>query len=62
MSGRSAVASKRSARPVSYTHLFARDGLSLGARYTDCGLMLYDIEAQDMHCGGSGCGLSLIHI
>ena len=37
---------------------FARDGLPLGARYTDCGLLLYDIEAQDMHCGGSGCGCS----
>ena len=37
---------------------FARDGLPLGERYTDCGLLLYDIEAQDMHCGGSGCGCS----
>ena len=37
---------------------FARDGLPLGARYNDCGLLLYDIEAQDMHCGGSGCGCS----
>ena len=34
---------------------FARDGLPLGERYTDCGLLLYDIESQDMHCGGSGC-------
>ena len=37
---------------------FARDGLPLGVRYTDCGLLLYDIEAQDMHCGGSVCGCS----
>lgn len=37
---------------------FARDGLPLGERYTDCGLLLYDIESQDMHCGGSGCGCS----
>lgn len=38
--------------------LFARDGHPLGARYTDCGLLLYDIQKQDMHCGGSGCGCS----
>lgn len=37
---------------------FARDGLPLGERCTDCGLLLYDIESQDMHCGGSGCGCS----
>lgn len=37
---------------------FARDGLPLGEHYTDCGLLLYDIESQDMHCGGSGCGCS----
>ena len=37
---------------------FVRDGLPLGERYTDCGLLLYDIESQDMHCGGSGCGCS----
>ena len=37
---------------------FARDGLPLGERYIDCGLLLYDIESQDMHCGGSGCGCS----
>ena len=24
---------------------FARDGLPLGERYTDCGLLLYDIES-----------------
>lgn len=24
----------------------------------DCGLMLYDVEAQDVHAGGSGCGCS----
>ena len=39
---------------------FTRDGISLGERYTDCGLLLYDIESQDMHCGGSGCGCSAI--
>ena len=38
--------------------LFSRDGVELGDRYTDCGLLLYDLKKQDMHCGGSGCGCS----
>ena len=38
--------------------LFQADGMPLGARYTDCGLLLYDLDAQDMHCGASGCGCS----
>ncbi len=27
-------------------------------RYTDCGLLIYDRKAQDVHAGGSGCGCS----
>lgn len=27
-------------------------------RYTDCGLLIYDRETQDVHAGGSGCGCS----
>lgn len=38
--------------------LFANDGITLGERYTDCGLLLYDRKKQDMHAGGSGCGCS----
>ena len=37
---------------------FTRDGMPLGERYTDCGLLLYDLKQQDMHCGASGCGCS----
>ncbi len=37
--------------------LFARDGVTLGGRYQDCGLLLYGKE-QDVHAGGSGCGCS----
>jgi len=37
---------------------FARDGLDLSRNYTDCGLLLFDVEKQDMHCGASGCGCS----
>lgn len=38
--------------------LFERDGIDLGSRYNDCGLMLYDLKKQDVHAGGSGCGCS----
>ena len=27
-------------------------------RYTDCGLMIYNLKEQDVHSGGSGCGCS----
>ena len=36
--------------------LFARDGVDMGGNYTDCGLLLYDIQNQGMHAGASGCG------
>ncbi len=38
--------------------LFAREGVQLGARYDDCGVMIFDAKKQDVHCGGSGCGCS----
>ena len=38
--------------------LFRRDGVELGENYNDCGVMLYDLKRQDVHCGGSGCGCS----
>ena len=40
------------------TNLFRRDGVDLSRNYQDCGLLLYDLEKQDMHAGGSGCGCS----
>ena len=41
-----------------FTELFLRDGVDLGIVSTDCGRLIYDIEAQDVHAGGSGCGCS----
>lgn len=38
------------------TDLFARDGVDLSQKYQDCGMLLYDIQKQDMHAGASGCG------
>lgn len=37
------------------TDFFARDGVRLH-NYADCGLLIYDLQKQDVHCGGSGCG------
>ena len=38
--------------------LFSREGVELGSRYHDCGTMIFDLQKQDVHCGGSGCGCS----
>ncbi len=40
--------------------LLSREGLDLGNRLGDCGTMIYDREAQDVHAGGSGCGCSAV--
>ena len=39
--------------------LFRADGVELG-NYDDCGVMIFDLPAQDVHCGGSGCGCSAV--
>lgn len=39
--------------------LLTQDGFELDHRLYDCGLMIYDIEHQDVFCGGSGCGCSM---
>ena len=38
--------------------LFRRDGVKLGKFYTDCGVLIFDRDRQDVHAGGSGCGCS----
>ena len=38
---------------------FHRDGMDL-ANFDDCGTLVYDLENQDVHCGGSGCGCSAV--
>ncbi|MGM9522231.1 MAG: stage V sporulation protein AD [Oscillospiraceae bacterium] len=37
---------------------FQSDGIDLAPNYNDCGLMIFDLKAQDVHAGGSGCGCS----
>ena len=38
--------------------LMGKDGFDMTKNYTDCGLLLYDRDRQDMHAGGSGAGCS----
>ena len=40
--------------------LAKRDGVALGGKLTDCGTLVFDNTAQDVHSGGSGCGCSAI--
>ncbi len=36
--------------------LLEREGYNIKPNHKDCGLMIYDLESQDVHAGGSGCG------
>ena len=40
--------------------LFDKDGVRIGGRYDDCGTMIFDLQKQDVHAGGSGCGCSAV--
>ena len=38
--------------------LLKEKGIDISKVYTDCGIEIFDLEKQDVHCGGSGCGCS----
>lgn len=38
--------------------LLQKDNIDISKQHMDCGVMMFDIKAQDMHAGGSGCGCS----
>lgn len=38
--------------------MFNEDNNSIESKYDDCGTIIFDIEKQDVHAGGSGCGCS----
>lgn len=38
--------------------LMREEGMDISSCYNDCGMMIFDIEKQDVHSGGSGCGCS----
>lgn len=37
-----------------------KQGINLGGKLDDCGTMVFDLQKQDVHSGGSGCGCSAI--
>lgn len=38
--------------------LLMDNGVDIKSKHNDCGLMIYDVQKQDVHAGGSGCGCS----
>ena len=38
--------------------LLKKDNIDITDKHRDCGSMIFDIEKQDVHSGGSGCGCS----
>lgn len=38
--------------------LLQKENIDISGNHNDCGLMIFDIDAQDVHAGGSGCGCS----
>ncbi len=40
--------------------LLAAEGIDSSGKLMDCGTMIYDLMAQDVHSGGSGCGCSAV--
>ena len=37
-------------------NMLAREGIEPGPRYMDCGVLIYDLNTQEVNSGGSGCG------
>ncbi len=37
-----------------------KNGIAFGGRLVDCGTMIFDLQKQDVHSGGSGCGCSAV--
>ncbi len=40
--------------------MLSESNIDISEVHNDCGLMIYDIENQDVHAGGSGCGCSAV--
>lgn len=41
-----------------FYELCESDNIDIRCRHSDCGMIIYDKETQDVHAGGSGCGCS----
>ena len=40
--------------------LARKEGISLDGKLVDCGTLIFDLQKQDVHSGGSGCGCSAV--
>lgn len=40
--------------------MLREEGFDVAGRLTDCGIEIFDLEKQDVHAGGSGCGCSAV--
>lgn len=40
--------------------MLSDDGLDIKNNYNDCGCMIFDVNEQDVHSGGSGCGCGAV--
>ena len=38
--------------------LLEKENINIKDKHKDCGLMIFDLDTQDVHAGGSGCGCS----
>ncbi|GMB10809.1 MAG: stage V sporulation protein AD [Candidatus Improbicoccus devescovinae] len=38
--------------------ILLKSDINITQNHNDCGLMIYNLKEQDVHCGGSGCGCS----
>ena len=43
---------------LQWSNIIKEKGIDISNVYTDCGIEIFDLEEQDVHCGGSGCGCS----
>ena len=41
-------------------YLLSRKNIDISQNHNDCGLMIYDLNSQDVDSGGSGCGCSAV--
>lgn len=40
--------------------ILQKENINIDQKHKDCGMLIYDIEKQDVHAGGSGCGCSAV--
>ena len=43
-----------------FTELMSREGYNVQRHCTDCGMIIYNRDKEDVHSGGSGCGCSAV--